>query len=69
VTTSVDFILHLDVADDEPGTPATLDTLREWLIPDLLSAIRQVLGAPGDYDARWAGDPRRPNYEVIILED
>jgi len=68
MTAQVDFILHFDVADDEPGTPPTLDTMREWLIPDLLKAIRHVIGTPGDYDARWAGNPFVANYEVVIVD-
>lgn len=66
--TGVDFILHLDVADQEPGEPQTEESLREWLIPDLLRAIGKVLGHPGDYDAGWA-TPGRPDYEVVILDD
>ena len=64
----VDFILHLSVADDEPGVPATVESMKEWLIPDLLRAVGRVLGHPGDYDAVWAGDPRWPAYEVVVLD-
>lgn len=66
--TQLDFVLHLNVADDEPGSPATLATMYDWLIPDLLHAIGSLLGHPGDYGATWAGDPRYQNYEAILVE-
>jgi hypothetical protein len=67
--TNVDFTLHLQVLDQEPGTPQTLESLKEWLIPDILRAVERVIGHPGDYDALWAGDPRFRNYTVTIEED
>ena len=64
--TAVDIVLHLDVADRWPGEPQTVASLREWLVPDLLRALGRVLGHPGDYGAVWAGDPRTPEYEVLL---
>ena len=66
--TAVDIVLHLDVGDQEPGVPQTVASLGEWLVPDLLAALGRVLGHPGDYGAVWAGDPRVPEYEVLLLD-
>ena len=66
--TNVNITLHLNVADDEPGVPATEESMREWLIPDLLQAIGKVIGHPGDYGAVWDGDPRFPEYTVEVVE-
>ena len=66
--TAVNITLHLDVADQEPGSPQTQESLREWLIPDILRAVGRVLGHPGNYDAGWA-TPGRPSYYVQIEEE
>ena len=70
--TQVDITLFLDVADQEPGVPQTVESLHEWLIPDLLAAVRRVIGYPGDYGATYANagrNPRGTDYEVTIRED
>lgn len=57
MSTPVDITFHFDVADQEPGEPQTVESLREWLMPQLLRAVRGVIGYPGDSDVVYAPLP------------
>lgn len=64
--TLVDFTIHLEVSDQEPGVPQDEDSLKEWLVPDLLTSIKRVLGHPGDYGAWFDG--LKANYTITIVD-
>jgi hypothetical protein len=72
MATRVDVTFHFDIADQEPGMPQTVESLDEWLIPDLKNAVRRVIGYPGDSGVVYANaysHPSNTDIEVVIIDE
>lgn len=67
MTRQVDITFHLEASDQEPGSPQDMDSLREWLVPDLARAVRRVIGHEGDYGAWYVG--HHENITVAFVDD